>query len=311
MSFFSSSNSGVSNASAGNSGSAGTGFLGKLKARFGSIPLPILILVTIMLIIAVIVYIVYKVKKGNLKSTSLSRRPVIKGNPLGGDYSVMPAGTLPETSNGSEFSYSVWIFVDNVALGTDHKTVLYRGSSNSMKNGYIYVYMDSKTNKMYCSVRTNAVRDESASNLPSTNEPTLLDISRNKYFMKSSIEYIPMQRWVNVIYSIRENVLSTYLDGELYNVTSIHEMPLTSEGARPLIVPPKGDVMLGGKAGKEGVNGYIGDCRYFNYGLTLREAQSIYKRGPYKTSWLAAIGLGQYGMRSPLYRVQESDDQMD
>lgn len=287
---------------------AGSSSVDKLKAMLGNFPLPVFIIVTLVMIAAVVVFIVIKVKRGSLKSIHLLKRPVVRGNPLEGDYMVKPAGKMPTQANGAEFTYSLWLFVDNVTVGTDHKLVLYRGNTTSFKNGFVYIYMDSKTNRLYCSLRTNGVRDESASNLPSTTEPKLLDIAANRYFMKSSIEYIPLQRWVNVIYSFRENVLSTFLDGELYSVTSVYEMPATSSGERPMVIPALGDVMIGGKAGREGVNGYLGNFKYFNYSLTLKDAQTVYRQGPYQKSWLSLFGMAHLGVRSPLYKIEEVDN---
>jgi hypothetical protein len=85
-------------------------------------------------------------------------------------------------------------------------------------------------------------------------------------------------------------------------------MPTKGDGTRMIIAPQSGDIMIGGKAGKEGINGYIGNAMFANYTVTLAQARDIYMRGPYKASWLSMFGLGNYGLRAPVYRLSADDD---
>lgn len=274
----------------------GSNFLSRL---FQTTPYPVMILISVLVLVLVIVFIVFKVKANSLASVDLLTNPIVPGNPLGGEFNIAPAGKLPNTNNGNQYSYSVWLFVDNVSITEDHKTVLYRGNSQSYANGTFFVYMDAKTNSLYASVRTNGALDETNTNV----EPTLNDIKKNKYFLQSLIDYIPLQRWVNVTYTVNDTVLSTFMDGDLYSVTSIYELPVKADGSRPLISKQQGDVNISGKAGKEGFNGYIGNSKYYNFALTVTEAQVVYKKGPYKLSWLSYLGLTNVGVRSPIYTI--------
>jgi hypothetical protein len=230
------------------------------------------------------------------------KNSVIKANTNGGEFRISPAADLPY-SQGIEYSYSIWLFVDNITNTDTHKIVLYRGNSQSYANGYFFVYMDKDNNKLYASVRTTGVEDDS----PSSAEPQLEDIRRNKYFLQSEIDYIPLQRWVNVTYTLRETVFSTYLDGELYSVASIYEMPVKPNGTRVIPQKPKGDVMIGGTATKPGFTGYLGNNQYCNFALTMKETKVVYRRGPYTKSFLSYLGLGNVGIRTPVYKIEAKD----
>lgn len=284
------------------SAAPGIGLKLRMKNIISSAPLPLMVVVLVIVIIIVVVFIYMRYVSGTLKSVSLLKDSLIIANPLTSDYVISPGAKLP-TQNGNENTYSLWMFVDNVSITNDHKIIMYRGNSASFANGLFYVYMDAKTNKLYASVRTNGAIDD-ASTAP---EPSLEDIRANKYFMQSVIDYIPLQRWVHVAYTVKDTVFSTYLDGELYSVTSIYEMPVKPDGSRPLPSKPIGDVMLGGKAGKESFNGYIGNANYLNFAITMKEAKVLYGKGPYKKSWFSLVGLGNVGLRSPVYKYSTED----
>jgi Concanavalin A-like lectin/glucanases superfamily len=277
------------------------------SARFSALmqatPYPLMILTAIIVLVAVIVYVVMRIKKGSLKSVNLLTSQVVLANPMTGGFSSIPGAVLPNATNGTEFSYSLWIFVENISITNDHKIVLFRGNPASFSNGSFFVYMDAKTNVLHAAVRTNGAVDETST----AQTPTLGDIQQNKYFLRSTVEYVPLQRWVNVSFSVKDAVMTTYLDGDLYSVTSIYEMPLKMDGTRPLVAKQGGDVMIGGKTGQDGFNGYIGNCKYYNYAISVPEAHSIYEKGPYKTSWLSYIGLDNLGVRSPVYLISAAN----
>lgn len=274
----------------------------KLSGLVSGTPVPLMIVVAIIVLTAVIVFIVIKVKKGSLESVDLLNTPVISANAQGGEFYIAPAAKLPTSGNGNVCTYSLWLFVDNVSITNDHKIVMYRGNSGTFANGTFFAYMDAKTNTLYASMRTNgALTDGSTSN------PTLSNIRNNKYFLHSKIDYIPLQRWVNVSYSLKDTVLSTFLDGDLYSVTSIYEMPMKPDGSRPLPSKQSGDIMIGGKAAKPGFTGYIGNSKFYNFSVTLAEAKVMYNQGPYKKSWLSYIGLSNVALRNPVYKVSTED----
>lgn len=281
------------------------GLRGKFSAMFGATPYPLMILVAMILLVTIIVFITLRLRRGAFHSIDLLKTSVIKANSASGEHYSLAAARLPASSNGNEFTVSLWIFVENVTVTNDHKIVMYRGNPTSYNNGKMFVYMDSKTNTLYASVRTNAALQEGSGD----NEPSLENIRSNTRFLQSTIDYIPLQRWVHVMYSVKDTTLSTFVDGDLYSVTSVYELPTLLSGGRPIPVKQEGDILLGGNSTKEGFSGYIGKSKYFNFAISIRDAKLVYQKGPYRGSWLQFIGMGNVGFRSPIYRMgTESDD---
>ena len=270
----------------------------RMASFVAAAPYPLMVAVTVIVITAVIVYIILKYRQGSLQSKQLLPQQIIVANGKGGDFVSYPAGSLPTATNGTEFGYSLWLYVDNVSITTDHKNVLYRGNSSTFANGTFFVYMDATTNALYASVRTSGVADESAGSSPMLN-----DIKNNKYFLQSTIDYIPLQRWVCVSYTVKDTTLSTFMDGDLYSVTSIYDLPVKPDGSRALVSKQAGDVMMGGKIGNDSFNGYLGNCLYYNFALTINEEKVVYRKGPYQATWLSYFGFNNVGLRSPVYRI--------
>jgi hypothetical protein len=278
---------------------AGNGVMGKFSGMFQSTPYPLMIVVSIIVIVAAILFIVLRLRRGAYKSVDLLKKSIVNSNPDNNEHYVSPAAKLPLGINGNDFSVSMWLYVDNLTITNDHKIILYRGNPTTYTNGRFFVYMDSRTNTVYASVRTSGAQEESSSQ----REPSLTDIRGNKYFLQSTIDYVPLQRWVHLLYTVKDTTMSTYVDGDLYSVTSIYELPTTAFGSRPLPVRQQGDYMVGGKIGKQGFNGYIGNPTYFNFAVALNDVKLVYKKGPYKSSWLKFVGMGNVGFRNPVYKI--------
>lgn len=259
--------------------------------------IPIFVLLTLLIITGIIIFLVYKIRGYRFKTVDLMRVPVLNANPMAGEHMTFLGSGIPSLKNGSEFSYSFWIYVESITITSDYKIVLYQGNANSYVNGSTYVYMDPNTNKLYITVRTNGKPETPDVN----NKINLQQILDNDGLMQASIDYVPLQRWIHVLYAVRDAVMYVYLDGELYSVQSTFDMALRADGSRPMITKPIGDVFVGGKAGREGINGYIGRAQFMNYAVSLKQAKTIYSEGPYKQNFLSYLGIKNVGVRSPFF----------
>jgi hypothetical protein len=279
----------------------GTGY--SIMNIFNGTPYPLMIVVAVVLIVTAIIFIMFRIRRGSTEATPLLKKSLINANSDGSQHYISPAGKLADATNGTEFSVSLWLYVENIEnTGDKHKIIVYRGKSDTYSNGTFFVYMDAKTNKLYASVRTNAAVEDNQSY-----EPSLEDIRHNKYFLQSTVDYVPIQRWVNVIYTMKDATFSTFIDGDLYSVTSVYELPNNQFGSRPAPSKQLGDFLLAGRGDKPGFNGYIGNAIYYNFSVSIREARIIYNRGPYKSSWLRFFGMGNVGFRLPVYRINADD----
>jgi len=283
----------------GNTGKAGNIALTYLNESW----MIILIIGAMFLLVLVVFYIFYLIKKSQLRNVVLHTDMIVLDNRNVVPYIVKADNMSALTVNGQEYSYSTWIFLaNNYDATSDHKVIMERGNSSTVPgmvsaNTSPIIAMDAKTNKMYIAVSTSAVVN------PLTLEKVFeKDSVTNRFssgFLVTYIDYVPLQRWVNVILVVREMNMYVYIDGDIYSVTSASEVKKNSD--RPMIRGTSGDMSIGEK--RNTTHGYLSLTQFFNYGLTQKEVKSIYGNGPTRTSWLSIFGLGSYGVRSPVYKI--------
>jgi hypothetical protein len=178
-----------------------------------------------------------------------------------------------------------------------------------------------------------------------TNKPRATNVKRGSLenlheyrdcdYVRMSVEYVPMQRWVNVTVVVDNEYIQLFFDGELRKVIditdnelieNIHEdikvtttktkdahlcendnvccKPENTCCGKRLIKLPKGNNMYVGKVGvDEVIDGYLSKVQFFNYAVTVDIAKVIYKSGPLHQSILSRIGIPTYGIRNPFYEV--------
>lgn len=307
-------------------------------AKSDKMPMIIIIVVTILLFIFVILYITFAMKSNNLKGKALMTTPVKV------DKSDTPiqisSSDIPKSEVGREFSYSFWIYLENFAqefsgTGIDrqpvHKMIMYRGNAGDVGSANPLVMMDGESNKMYIVIKTteSSLKDVGASkvadnldlilkkNYFKTPDVDLLDPTANKHIILE-IDYVPLQRWVNVVFVVDNKVLTVYLDGEIYSVKSTDEFKssrkphVTRLGKTVtynlIVEKTDGDLFIGkSRIGqKRTVDGWVGKTEFFNYAMSMEEVKKVYSNGPLPRGLLAMLGLGQYGFRSPVYKMNET-----
>lgn len=277
-------------------------FRGVQKATStASSSLYILVVLCLLCLIGVIIYVIYRINKYSLKTVSLLPETVMNANAMSGSFVTVPSARLPKFAQGNEYSISFWLYVDNIQDKPDqeHKMIMYQGNPNNYDNGTLFVYMDGNTNRMYVSARTNGA--DITVNADASRTSKLIDIKANPYFLHGTIEYVPIQRWLHFVVTIKDATMTVFMDGELYTVATIYEMQLRPNDIRPVLIKPSGDVMIGSKAGVLGVSGYIARAEYTNFSMTLRQVKSKYEEGPYKRSLFRFLGIPNVGMRNPFY----------
>jgi hypothetical protein len=255
--------------------------------------------VTVILIIAAIVYIVWRIKRSNLQSVDIldnPRRLYNNTSPFTFDSSRLPA-----TNNGQEYSFSMWLYISEFSTTQDNKLIMMRSSkSSTIENASPVVHMDSVTNKVYVSVRTNQ-------SVATTSLSGLLNKQTSGY-MTGVIEYIPLQRWVNLTLVVQDSLLTLYMDGDIYTVESLSDF--VSVKGRPVFAGLNGDAVIGNIPGTASTKGFISNVRFFNYAISMSDVATIYSRGPTGSKGvLQRMGLPNYGVRSPIYRQGDTSDQ--
>jgi hypothetical protein len=263
----------------------------------------ILILVVMCLIVVIIFVVVSMLRNNKMKSVVLHSNMIDLSNRNLVPYKVETEKLPNITNSGQEYAYSFWLFLGNkYDQTTNHKLLLSRGNSDvagitsstnfsSLTNPIIF--MDSVSNKLYVAISTTEAKAANVS----------LDeiVAGDSNYIVSYIDYIPLQRWVHVVVSIKNIYVNIYLDGDLYTVNTVNDIITNSATARPMIRGTQGEVVIGNNSSS--IYGHLSLTQLFNYSLSQKEVTRIYKKGPVRSSWLSIIGLGNYGVRTPIYEI--------
>lgn len=216
-----------------------------------------------------------------------------------------------KTGNGKRRSYTFWIYIHDMnKYSGSYKHVFHIGSSNDIRRAAPYVFLDSHENRMY--IRFGAVAEDSFDeNLSSVQSLTIPQLNK---FMQQGIEipYVPIQRWVHIAVVINENSnggsIVGYVDGDISKVVTTDDMINGSTNkvkVSNLDLDIMGDLYAGGSwesLGGPGFSGLLSKVSTYNYDLNNKDVYDDYNRGPLD-GFLAASGLANYGIRSPVYKI--------
>ena len=164
-------------------------------------------------------------------------------------------------SNGIEFTYSVWIFIDDLVY---------------QQGQYRHIFHKGNDNINYTSQPTGMNQPNNAPGLyiaPNTNALVVVMNTFNDIEEKVTIDDIPMNKWICVQLRVENHQLDTYINGKLAKRLIMKGVPKQNYG----------DVFVGMNGG---FSGYISDLRYFNHGLGTEKIQSIVDGGPNLTMLL-------------------------
>lgn len=318
----------------------------------GKTPIILAIIGIVLLFIIVILYILFMMKNSKLTGKQLTSKP-IKLDALTVPLEIA-SGELPKPVVGREYSFSFWIYIENYdqtftrnatnkQITPIDKLIFYRGVNGDITSANPIVTMDGLSNKMYIAIKT---QDSTLTSIPGRVDynNNLYNIRFMNYFLNSklkirdtaspdqpainkyiilTIDYVPLQRWVNVAFLVDNKITTVYMDGEIYSVKSTEEFkalrePELDARGRPVnvnvIVDKTDNNVYIGKNPSVGASktipGYLGKLQFFNYALTLNEIKNIYDQGPVGSrNWFGINGLGaniNWGVRNPVYRLDEN-----
>ncbi|PNH08594.1 hypothetical protein TSOC_004826 [Tetrabaena socialis] len=214
---------------------------------------------------------------------------------------------IPPTVNGQEFSASFWLYLVEFQPTRDGPQLIFMRGADTTTVGTAnpIVALDGQTNRLYISARTSTSLIATPANfyLPASN------------YLTATIDYFPLQRWVNVAMVIKDDAMNVYLNGSLYTVANVSDLVASSSSSsssalslrdRPIFAACTGNLVVGPK-GVDKVRdprAYLAQFRFYNYALTQKDINGVYAAGPSATSLLARLGLAGYGMRTPIYRIE-------
>lgn len=183
--------------------------------------------------------------------------------------------SLPGNSSSVDFTFSIWLYINdwNYRYG-NKKTVFYRGNEKGEQSPLVQMAPNTNTLNItvFCYPSTGSKSDPGT---PKT----------------CSINNIPIQKWVHILFTTNNNTLDSYLDGKLVGTCVLPGVPKMDKKA-PLYLTPD-----------DGFSGYTSKFRFYARTLNPREVYDIYREG-FSDNPLGAL-LGKYKMKIAFLRGSE------
>ena len=182
------------------------------------------------------------------------------------DPSVDGSKTIIRSNNedqGIEFTWSVWVFIEDIAAGAGkYRHVFHKGDSpvKAGEDGIIYpnncpgLYLAPNTNNMYVIMSTY-----------------------NDYKEEVMVPGIPLQKWVNIIIRVKNKTMDIYVNGVITQSILLNGVPKQNFG----------DVWM---CSNGGFDGYVSNLWYYAEAIGVSKIAEINRKGPNRKM------LGQSGM---------------
>lgn len=204
----------------------------------------------VIMIIKVLIKLYNKYDKYNksspwiFKGTKLARRRLV----ILQDPKKEGAVTIQRSTNekgGLEFSYSMWIFIDDWKYKYgEWKHIMHKGTDSSTPLRAPGIWLHEKKNAMRVYMNTYNNINEFA-----------------------DVDNIPLNKWFHVVVSVQQRNLDIIINGNLAKRHVLSSLPKQNDG----------DIFLNSFSG---FSGFMSNVRYHDYCLSFREIDSILKIGP-------------------------------
>jgi len=160
------------------------------------------------------------------------------------------------TPDGIEFTWSVWIFIDDLQYKNGQYRHIFHKGNNDFSSGSqqeLGLNFPNNAPGLYIS--------------PNSNELTVVMNTFDVINQEIRIPDIPLNKWMNVMIRCKNTTLDIYINGTITKSNKLIGVPKQNYG----------DVYV---AANGGFSGYISNLWYYNYALGTNEIQRIIKKGP-------------------------------
>ena len=231
------------------------GAMSSFATSGSTISMVIIVIVAIIIVIFVIesaikLYTKYrKYSTGQpwiLKGTkSAKRRMLVLQDPSA--YGSTQLLRSDDQQTGIEFTYAYWMYIDDWSYkyGT-WKHILHKGSADSWPNRCPGIWLHPTQNKMRVYINTyNTVAEH------------------------IDIDNIPINKWVHVIVTVRQQNTDIYINGNIRKSVLLSSLPKQNNG----------DLYINNY---RGFSGFLSNIKYYNYTIPYSEVEALVKAGPSK-----------------------------
>ena len=198
---------------------------------------------------------------------------VVKGLVNGGEKIVVSsdpkdANSVPifrsnNQSNGLEFTWSNWLFIDSIPDNNDYHHIFSKGNDEFNTDGIATVnngpglYLTNQSQDGANTAKLHVVMDSVQMNDPN---------------ITLEIDNIPIKNWVHVAIRIKNTILDVYVNGTIAGRIVLDHVP--KQNYQPVILSGSNKTM----------SGKISDLRYFNRAIDVFEINAIVSNGPNLTT---------------------------
>lgn len=197
---------------------------------------------------------------------------------------VTHANTYIQPSNdrtyGIEFTWSVWIYVEQLTTPGVYSNIFFKGVSNPglcnninvpVNGPGLYIYNDESTHSATLYVLMDTFIKPSA----------YTDSMGTCHIIDNKIPHIPINSWVNITMTLYGSKLDVYINGTVAKSMILDGVPKQNTG----------DIYLGSS---RGFTGKISNLRYMSRRLYIKEIQDLVKKGPNHKSLDSTNSIDNY-----------------
>ena len=183
------------------------------------------------------------------------------------DHKSFSNSSIPQSISGNEYNINMWLYINTYSYRiNEDKCILFKGDDHSSIINNIDDAVNNHSNpSIWLRKNTNTL-------VVQVGLDTILDSSNNgSEIDQCEFKNFPLQKWVNLNVSMRNNVLDIFIDGTLVKSCILKGSPTINDGDLHVFNKgPSGD----------GFNGYISRLEYTNKALNSDAIMDRYKKGP-------------------------------
>ena len=166
--------------------------------------------------------------------------------------------------NGIEFSWSLWMFLDDNAVSSENTNIhiFHKGDSHTIddlaklhKIASPGLYLDGQNNNLLVTMNTH-----------NTDNTTDTD---NK-LEKIEVSGVPMNKWVNIIIRVKNRRVDVYINGTIKRSVELDDVPKQNYGE--IFIAQNTSFSLQGSK--------LSNLRYHDYALNVYDIQKLVQSGP-------------------------------
>ena len=180
---------------------------------------------------------------------------------------VLPKTILPTTIVPYNFTYSIWMKIENLTYRFGQPKIIFANSNDVIYDNYYPKTVDEIAQPIVLLDPTKSeIQVICKCFKSSTIDYTVAD---NTIMNTCVVKNIPTTLWTNVIVSVTDKILDVYIDGVLKQTCVLPGVVYTSEPSNIYITPN------GGFAGE------TAGFQYLNYGANQSKVNEIFSQGKY------------------------------